>query len=234
MSEAIDFDQRLRDRQNREAERLEAAETRQSAPLPRWGSYTRFARFMRYLLPAVAAALIALLIFWPRIQGEVAGMTGFGVSGQPPVEEDGTTAKRARFEGVDGKNRPFSISAERAFQPNGDSNRIVLDSPEADITLNDGSWVAVTAERGDYRQNGETLELRGQVNLFHDKGFEFYTESVDVDLESGVAQGSQAVQGQGPFGHIAAEGFELRDNGQTIVFTGKTELVVYPEEKGQQ
>lgn len=234
MSEAIDFNQRLRERQSREAERLEAAEARRAAPLPRLGSYTRFARFMRYLLPAVAAALIALLIFWPRIQGEIAGMTGFGVSDQPAIEQDGTTANRAHFEGVDSKNRPFTISADRAFQPSGDSDRIVLDRPEADITLKDGSWVAVTAERGDYRQAGETLELRGKVNLFHDKGYEFYTESVDVDLESGVAQGQEAVQGQGPFGRIASQGFEVRDNGQTIVFTGKTELVVYPEETGQK
>ncbi len=233
MSEAIDFNRRLRERQSREAERLEAAAQGKGSGLPRFGNYTRYARFLRYLLPMIAAALIALLVFWPRFQAEGPGMTGFGISDQPVVEEDGTTANRARFEGVDGKNRPFSISAERAFQPSENGDQIVLDRPEADITLNDGSWVALSAERGDYRKAGETLALRGHVNLFHDKGYEFYTESVDVDLEAGVAHGSEAVQGQGPFGHIASEGIELRDNGQTIVFTGKTELIVYPKNEGQ-
>lgn len=234
MSEAIDFNRRLRERQNREVEKLQAASEGGNGPLPRFGNYTRFARFMRYLLPLVAAALVALLLLWPRLHNDLPTMPGIGVSNQPVPEEDGSAANRAHFEGIDGKNRPFSISAERAFQPSDDSSRIVLDAPEADITLENGSWVAVSAEHGDYRQDGETLALRGQVNLFHDKGFEFYTESVDVDLDAGVASGSEAVQGQGPFGHISSEGFEVRDNGKTIIFTGKTEMVVYPENKEQQ
>lgn len=234
MSEAIDFNERLRQRQSREAEKLLANAEDDSGPLPRFGNYTRFARFMRYFLPLVAAALVALLLLWPRLQEELPSVAAIGVTDQPVPEEDGSTASRATFEGVDGKNRPFTISAERAFQPSDDGNRIVLDAPEADITLNNGSWVAVSAEHGDYRQDGETLELRGSVNLFHDKGFEFYTESVDVDLGAGVASGREAVQGQGPFGHISSEGFEVRDNGNTIVFTGKTELVVYPKNKGPQ
>lgn len=231
MSEAIDFNQRLRERQHREAERLEGAE--QDSPLPRWSNYTRFARFMRYLLPLVAGALIAMLVLWPRFQEGSLAIGGFGVTDKPVSNEEGTTASRAHFEGIDGKDRPFTISAARAFQPNADQDRIVLDQPEADIVLRDGSWVAVSAERGDYHKGRELLELRGQVNLFHDQGFELTTNSVDVDLERGVAESRETVQGQGPFGHITAEGMQVRDNGDTVIFTGKTELTVYPEGKGQ-
>ena len=231
MSEAIDFNERLRERQHREAERLEAAE--RAAPLPRFGNYTRFARFMRYLLPLVAAALIALLVLWPRLQDDSLAVGGFSVTDEPVANEDGTTASRAHFEGVDGKGRPFNISAARAFQPSAEQDRIVLDQPEADITLKDGSWVAVSAARGDYHQSRDLLELRGHVNLFHDQGFELTTESVDVDLESGVAESREAVQGQGPFGNIASEGLQVRDNGNTVIFTGRTELTVYPKDKGQ-
>lgn len=233
MTEAINFNQRLRERQNREAGRLEEADRRKAEPLPRWSNYTRFARFMRYLLPLVAAALVALLVLWPRFQEKLPGVASFESSDAPVPEEDGSTARQAYFQGVDGKDRPFHITAERAFQPSEDQDRIVLERPEADITLKDGSWVAVSALRGDYRQNAETLALRGDVNLFHDKGFEFHTESVDVDLDTGVARGSETVQGQGSFGRITSEGFQVRDNGQTVVFTGKTELVVEPESKGK-
>jgi lipopolysaccharide export system protein LptC len=231
MSEAIDFNERLRERQHREAERLEAEE--RAAPLPRLSNYTRFARFMRYLLPLVAVALVALLVLWPRFQEDTLSVGRFGVTDEPVANEDGTTANRAHFEGVDGKDRPFTISAARAFQPNEQLDRIVLDRPEADIVMRDGSWVAVSAERGDYHQDRELLELRGQVNLFHDQGYELYTESVDVDLQSGVAESRTAVQGQGPFGHITSEGIQVRDNGDTVIFTGKTELTVYPEDEAQ-
>ena len=71
---------------------------------------------MRYLLPLVAAALVALLVLWPRFQEKLPGAASFESSDAPVPEEDGSTARQAYFQGVDGKDRPFHITAERAFQ----------------------------------------------------------------------------------------------------------------------
>ena len=40
--------------------------------------------------------------------------------------------------------------------------------------------------------------------------------------------GDQAVHGQGPFGDLKAEGFILVEKGKTIVFKGKSKLLIYP------
>ena len=77
------------------------------------------------------------------------------------------------------------------------------------------------------RQN-ETLTLNEQVNLFHDSGYEFRTESAVIDLTKGTASGTVSVAGQGPFGNLKAEGFRLVDKGKTIYFMGKSKLTVFP------
>jgi lipopolysaccharide export system protein LptC len=100
--------------------------------------------------------------------------------------------------------------------------------PKADISLEDGSWLVLTAKSGVYVRQNETLTLNDQVNLFHDSGYEFRTESAVIDLTKGTATGTVSVAGQGPFGNLKAEGFHLVDKGKTIYFMGKSKLTVYP------
>ena len=100
--------------------------------------------------------------------------------------------------------------------------------PKADITLDDGTWLVLTAKNGVFRQVKKTLDLTGAVNLFHDSGYEFQTSKAKIDLQKGLARGSAPVRGQGPFGELQGEGFRLLNKGKTIVFTGKSKLVIYP------
>ena len=46
---------------------------------------------------------------------------------------------------------------------------------------------------------------------------------------AGTARGDKAVEGQGPFGHISAQGFEILDKGGRIVFSGKARLELRPQ-----
>jgi lipopolysaccharide export system protein LptC len=86
----------------------------------------------------------------------------------------------------------------------------------------------LTAKSGIFRQAKKTLDLTGAVNLFHDSGYEFKTSKAVIDLQKGVASGSEAVRGHGPFGEMQGEGFRLFDKGKTIIFTGKSKLVIFP------
>ena len=72
------------------------------------------------------------------------------------------------------------------------------------------------------------LDLNGEVTLFHDRGFELRTQAAQVDLEAGVARGSEDVEGQGPFGNLEAEGFQVLDRGARVLFMGKSRAVLYP------
>ncbi|MGE4221326.1 MAG: LPS export ABC transporter periplasmic protein LptC, partial [Alphaproteobacteria bacterium] len=119
--------------------------------------------------------------------------------------------------------------ADSANQKAADSPLIELAQPKADIVMEDGSWLALTARKGLYDKNVQVLQLTGAVNLFHDKGYEFRTESATFDLKAGDAHGVDPVQGQGPFGQLDAQGFVIYNRGERVVFTGKSKLVLQPE-----
>jgi lipopolysaccharide export system protein LptC len=106
---------------------------------------------------------------------------------------------------------------------------VTLELPKADITLQDGAWLALTARSGEYRKDAQVLDLTGSVNLYHDKGFELRTEAARIHLDLGMAEGAHPVQGQGNLGTIQAEGFKVLDRGARIFFLGRSHLVIEPQ-----
>ena len=134
----------------------------------------------------------------------------------------------ARFVGTDAKDQPFSITADMAKTITTGENSIELEMPKADIGADDGTWLAVIANNGIYNQKIQTLELIGDVNLFHDSGYEFNTEKATIDLIKGIAVSDVGINGQGPFGNLTAEGFLIEKKNKRFIFTGKSKLIVKP------
>ncbi len=189
--------------------------------------YSSFVSMMKILLPFIALLLIVLVIVWPNLKMQD---TKFGLGFSAFKIGDGVDPSmiNPRYFGADKRRQTFSITADLAKNLLSDDRRVELEKPKADISLEDGSWLVVTASIGYFSRQDEKLSLEGGVNLFHDSGYEFRTEKIDVDLSNGSASGNLPVEGQGPFGHVVAEGFRLLDKGKTVVFSGKSKLTIYP------
>ena len=67
-------------------------------------------------------------------------------------------------------------------------NIVELDSPKADILLEDDTWLVLTAARGIYGRTAEALDLVGSVVLYHDSGYEFLTEKAKIDLDKSACR----------------------------------------------
>ena len=185
--------------------------------------YSRLVRFLRLTLPLLAVGLIGLLFAWPQVEDSLPLMQE--TAGIPRTM--GTNELiNPRFESIDSENRPFTITATRAVQSARDPSVILMDTPMADITLQDGIWIAVEAARGAYRQDAENILLEGVVTLFHDDGYELKTERLQVDLKQGQAFSDQPVSAQGPAGTLQASGLRAEAGGGHLVFTGPVRLVL--------
>lgn len=181
---------------------------------------------MRLILPATAALLLAMLALWSRFGLDT---TSFRLS-MDSIDLnslDTLAMSNAHFEGMDDKNRPFSISAEKATQVTQDADTIDLTQLQADMTMTDGAWLSLTSDSGRLQRSKELLDLLGQVNLFQDQGYELHTRDVHVDLSRNSALGHSPVQGQGPSGEVTAEGVLVLNSGARIVFLGQTHIVFY-------
>ncbi|MAF49904.1 MAG: hypothetical protein CMM10_16740 [Rhodospirillaceae bacterium] len=193
----------------------------------RRASYSRFVVFMKVGLPIVALCLVGLLFLWPQIKGKdikfSVGMASFKSS-----NPESPSMVNARFVGSDSRNQPFSITADLAKNLLLGKSAVELEVPKADLAMRDGTWLVLTANTGIYDQKGKSLDLHGAVNLFHDSGYEFKTETAHIDLDRGVAVGNKPIIGQGPFGQLASEGFRIENMGRRMLFTGKAKLTIYP------
>ncbi len=206
------------------------APRRQPPRLSGRSSYSLYVSTMKVLLPALATAMIILLIAWSHFSPEDA-LFGTDSIKNPAQQAENLSMINARYSGVDDENQPFTVTADMATQARSDENKVDLQLPGADITLQDGAWLALTAKVGHYDRAAELLDLEGEVNLFHDQGFEMHSEYARIDLKAGTAEGDQPVQGQGPLGLLDAEGFKILDRGDRILFTGKSSMTIYPEAK---
>jgi len=108
---------------------------------------------------------------------------------------------------------------------------VTLVMPKADITLEDGTWLVLTANEGVFARGEKKLNLAGNVNLYHDSGYEFRTARAAIDLAAGIAEGNDPVDGQGPFGQLRAAGFRMVNKGKVIHFLGKSKLTLFPGAK---
>lgn len=189
--------------------------------------YSRFVIMMKFVLPALALALIALVVVWPHLQTRDTRFR-IGFSALKARETEDPSMLNARYLGTDKNSQVFSVTADLAKNLINSTTEVELEMPKADMTMDDGSWVVLTAETGIYARESKTLELIGSVNLFHDSGYEFRTSRAHINFTEGSAEGNEPVEGQGPFGELTAEGFRMVEKGRTIYFTGKSKVVIYP------
>jgi lipopolysaccharide export system protein LptC len=194
---------------------------------PSQDRYSRFVGMAKRLLPLLAVGLLILVAVWPRLDIHFDGLSLVPKT-DPRLAHD-LRMLHTRYSGVDRENRPFILTADAAEQLSNDINDLIgLEGPKADMTTQRGGWFEADAYTGTYQPQSKVLDLFGEVALYSDRGDEFHSDSAQVDMAHNTAQGDERVTGQGPFGHIVADGFRMLDRGATIIFTGHANLVLEP------
>lgn len=174
---------------------------------------------VRYVLPVAAAALIAIVALWPQFTKPV------DVVAPPPTAlRDRAQVTAPEFYSQDAEGQPYSVIAESAEPVEGNGEEVVLNRPEMEITLNDGSWIAVLADSARYNNATGAVHLWDAVNLLRDDGLQVITEEARFDLPAGTGWGDRPVVVSGDFGTIEAQGFRLDNDNGDLLFVGAARL----------
>jgi lipopolysaccharide export system protein LptC len=181
---------------------------------------------LKILLPAVALSLVALVIVWAQLRNSDPGFR-IGFSLVKPEDARQLSMVNARYAGRNKNKQPYLVTATTAVQETAKADKIRLQSPKGDMTMSGGAWVALSAPEGDYHQSTQILDLRNGVNLFHDSGMEFNTQTARINLKDSTAFGNDPVTGHGPATDIKSKGFRILDSGKRVIFTGKAQLTLY-------
>ncbi len=191
---------------------------------------SRFVGAMRVALPLLALAVVVLVAIWPQFGRRQEGFRL--LFSQLNVAQEALTMSNARYRGTDSRNQPFSITAETATQDPRNAKLIALDKLTADMTLEDGSWLSMSADSGLYEQDAQRLTLQGNVNIFSDRGYEFHALTAEIDLAAGSVASDERVWGQGPLGLLRANGLRVFDKGARIRFIEGVHTTLFPDAQG--
>jgi lipopolysaccharide export system protein LptC len=196
-------------------------------PITEWLSnlpgnrYSRRVAMMRLALPAIGTLLLVIVAVWPRV-APLFDRLRFAAIDLREARE--LRMLNPRYAGTDRSGRPFIVTAAIGRQVPGRDDVMALDQPRADLKSHNGANVVVTADSGVYQSNTQFLDLFGHVTLTHENGTQIVTESARLDAANNAGEGHDPVEGHGPSGDIKAQGFQIIDKGDIVIFTGNSEL----------
>jgi lipopolysaccharide export system protein LptC len=139
------------------------------------------------------------------------------------VENDLSMVK-PRLTGADAKGNPFVITADMAVQDARNPRRATLRNLEADLALDDKTWLNARAHSGMVDMNSGQLELRDGIDMFTDSGYELHTRSASMNLKQNIVHGHQEVTGQGPDGALRADSFHADRNAGLLTLSGHVRM----------
>jgi lipopolysaccharide export system protein LptC len=173
--------------------------------------YSRFVGGMKLLLPSLAVGIILILMIWPS-------------SPAPPpprkVTAMDSTLEAPIYTSRDEKGQPFKLEADVAKQHPTAPGVTDLANPRAVIEMEGGAVVRGDAPSAQYDQKEGKLTVNGNLKLRHSSGAVFETDKAVVDMNAKTAEGTSPVKVTGSFGEVKAQGFQLVDEGKTVIFTG--------------
>lgn len=210
---------------NLSGERLGGFQPRHRNTTDKSETYSTFIKRMRILLPMGALCIIAVLFSWDILKSEKIVQKVNEEKTKQDISKNELLAPN--FAGTDEKGQPYTITAQKAVQSESDDQIILLTAPLGDILLENGKWLAISSKEGAYHQSKQKLNLKDQVNLFHDEGYNFSTDEIDIDLAGKTAATRTHVQGQGPKGILDAASMQADLNTGTLIFNGPAKLIIY-------
>lgn len=177
---------------------------------------------IKFGLIGVSALLVIALLAWPQFAERRNGLPiDFA---DIDVSAPTSTMSQARF--ISGGAHTINITADQVVQDADAPDLVHLSNISGDTTMEDGAWLSLSAQSGNYDREAQRLILNGEVALFTDSGNEIHSSNATFELGEGRITGGDPVSGHGPFGRITAQRFEVAGNGETIRFMGDVRLVI--------
>jgi len=187
--------------------------------------YSALVKALKLAMPLAALAIIGILVVQMTENGQQKKITAL------PQNEKTTPGQielvGAKYEGVDEEGLPYTVIAEKAVRAMNAPDMVSFENPAADITLDDGVWIALKGKTGLFDNTNALLTMKEGVTVFHDGGYEMRVEDISINLKKKTAVTQSPVMAQGPMGTIAAKGMEVVDSGDRVIFGGPALLTIF-------
>jgi lipopolysaccharide export system protein LptC len=220
MSDAVPH--RIRDR-----DRLAVAGAHDLRAFARAGRHTGRVRFLRrgiLIFCSVTVGLGAIImLFDPFSRLAHLSIGGVGMHGTK------ITIDTPRLAGKRTNGLPYEVRAAQGIQDVMTPDIVELVQLAATAQMTASLWVNVTANQGVYNSAKDELQLTGLVRIRSDAGYDMKTQSVQMELKTGLMKATEAVKVELKAGSVDADQMRIMDSGQQVVFEGNVHSVMLPD-----
>ncbi len=185
----------------------------------------RTIRLIKLLLPALAAALVALLILIPYINQNEYDIT-ISITKPKTGELEKLHVENSVFNITDKNNQVHHFTAQNIDETSPGSKLVKLTNPEGTMPSENMQWINIKSPTGYFDQNTNNLRLENGVEVFYSEGMNLNVDDLNFDFEKQYGHSQSPVSGQGIFGSIKSEGFEYHKKDSLLIFTGKSNITI--------
>ena len=132
------------------------------------------------------------------------------------------------FMGIDNKNQPFKVMANKAIRLKQEPNIFNLEKPTGEINSGKEKFF-LSGDKGIFYKNVNQLKVKGNVKFNDGDDMTFTTSEIYFDFKKEVLSGNKRVNGKKNNSVIVSDGFKILNKGEQIFFTGKTKLKLINE-----
>jgi lipopolysaccharide export system protein LptC len=216
-------------RRSRDRDRLTVAGAQDLRAFSRAGRHSGRVRVLKrgiLIFCTMTIGLGAIVIFFdPFSRIGNFSLGGVGIQGTR------VTLDTPRLTGKRKNGLPYEVRAAQGIQDIKTPDIVELVALDAKVEMIPNSWVKLTAGHGLYNSAKDELQLSGLVRIRADAGYDMKTQSARVEFKSGLMQASEAVKVTLKAGSIEADGMQILESGQQVVFEGNVHSVMVPEEE---
>lgn len=187
--------------------------------------HSRRVRLLKFAFP-LAAVLIgagfagySYLASWGSVSVDIAGTR---------IESGRLVMASPKLEGFTSENLPYAMTAARAFQQIGDSDKVELEGIDARLPIDAANFATIVAPKGLYDRDKNTLVLDGLIQVTTTDGMAATFRSVFVDIGKGAMTTSEPVDVKREGASVAADSMSVSENGKVFVFEHNVRMAIDP------
>ncbi len=211
----------LLDRVNYDGGQLSSAQLdlRRQEEFARANRHSRRVRMLRRAIPigcGLALLLPTLFVFFNPFKALDVNVS----VGRITISGSKITMEAPKLTGYKKDNRAYVVNARSAAQDPHKPNLVELNDMIANIEMPNNGWAKVEAVFGLYDSQAEKIDLKTNVHVRTDTGYDVKTSEAMIEFKDGHVVVNQPVNVIMNTGTIDADSMEIIDNGKEITFTG--------------
>lgn len=182
------------------------------------------ARVIWFMVWGCAAVVLVLVITFLTFSG-IFETSESDVVDLQDVATESVNVGDLKFTGFDRKNQAYAITADAATQDEDRPNIVYLDNVRAEMRFRgSGDTVFVTAERGIYDTEAESVRLETNIRMTSTSHYTAELASAEVFLKEGRVRSDEPVVVTTSSGKLWSNGLDMWDKGKRILFRNRVRV----------